>query len=103
MKLFYHPPAPLSMRPNNSTQLVEKRVFKPSREFSKKARIQYMAQYPAMYDESIKKPDKFWAREAGELTWNKKWTKVLDWKLPYAKWFVGGKLNVSENCLDRHL
>ncbi len=91
------------MSENNSTQLIEKRVFKPSKDFSKKARIQNMAQYRAMYDESIKKPDKFWAREAGELTWNKKWTQVLDWKLPYAKWFVGGKLNVSENCLDRHL
>ncbi|MGB8166186.1 MAG: acetate--CoA ligase [Chthoniobacteraceae bacterium] len=91
------------MSQNNSTQLVEKRVFKPSRDFSKKARIKDMAQYRAMYDESIKKPDKFWAREAAELLWNKKWTQVLDWKLPYAKWFVGGKLNVSENCLDRHL
>ncbi len=91
------------MSQNNSTQLIEKRVFKPSKDFSKKARVQNMAQYRAMYDESIKKPDKFWAREAGELTWNKKWTKVLDWKLPDAKWFVGGKLNVSENCLDRHL
>ena len=91
------------MSQNNSTQLIEKRVFKPSQDFSKKARVQNMAQYRAMYDESIKKPDKFWAREAGELTWNKKWTKVLDWKLPDAKWFVGGKLNVSENCLDRHL
>ena len=50
-----------------------------------------------------RKPEKFWAREAAELLWNKKWTKVLDWKVPFAKWFVGGKLNVSENCLDRHL
>lgn len=91
------------MSKNDSTQLIEKRVFKPNRDFSKKARVKDMAQYRAMYDESIKKPDKFWAREAAELTWNKKWTKVLDWKLPYAKWFVGGKLNVSENCLDRHL
>ena len=56
-----------------------------------------------MWEESIKKPDKFWAREAAELHWNQKWTKVLEWKEPYAKWFVGGKLNVSENCLDRHL
>src|SRR5207344_3095270 len=41
--------------------------------------------------------------EAAELAWNKKWTKVLAWKEPYAQWFVGGKLNVSENCLDRHV
>jgi acetyl-CoA synthetase len=82
---------------------VENRVFKPSKEFSKKARIQSLAQYRRMWEESIKYPEKFWAREAGELLWNKKWGKVLEWKEPFAKWFVGGKLNVSENCLDRHL
>src|SRR3984957_12311721 len=87
----------------NESQLQENRVFKPSREFSKKARIQSLAQYRAMWEESIKRPDKFWPREASELLWNKKWTKVLDWKEPYAKWFTGGKLNVSENCLERHL
>jgi len=91
------------MSPNTANQLVEKRVFKPNKDFSKKARVQSLAQYKAMWEESVKKPDKFWAREASELLWNKKWSKVLDWKLPYAKWFVGGKLNVSENCLDRHL
>jgi acetyl-CoA synthetase len=91
------------MNQNNANQLVEKRVFKPSRDFSRKARIQSLAQYRTMWEESVKKPDKFWAREAAELKWNQKWTKVLDWKLPYAKWFVGGKLNASENCLDRHL
>ena len=83
--------------------LVENRVFKPSAEFSKKARISSMAQYKKMHAESIKSPDKFFAREAKELLWNKPWKKVLDWKCPYAKWFVGGKLNVSENCLDRHI
>ena len=91
------------MSNNIESHLIENRVFKPSREFSKKARIQSMAQYRAMWEESIKKPEKFWAREASELQWNAKWTKVLEWKEPYAKWFVGGKLNVSENCLDRHL
>src|ERR1700743_800279 len=91
------------MSNNIEYHLQEKRVFKPSKEFSKKARIQSMAQYRAMWEESIKKPDKFWAREASELHWSAKWTKVLDWKEPFAKWFVGGKLNVSENCLDRHL
>ncbi|HWB58413.1 MAG TPA: acetate--CoA ligase [Chthoniobacteraceae bacterium] len=82
---------------------VENRVFKPSKEFSKKARIQSLAQYRKMWEESVKRPEKFWAREAGDLLWNKKWTKVLEWKEPFAKWFVGGRLNVSENCLDRHL
>ena len=91
------------MSKNIESHLVENRLFKPSKEFSKKARIQSMAQYRAMWEESVKKPEKFWAREAAELTWNKKWTKVLDWKVPFAKWFTGGKLNVAENCLDRHL
>ncbi len=91
------------MSENTKSQLVENRVFKPAADFSKKARVKSMAQYRAMWEESVKKPEKFWAREAAELLWNKKWTKVLDWKMPFAKWFVGGKLNVSENCLDRHL
>ena len=91
------------MSKNIESHLVENRLFKPSKEFSKKARIQSMAQYRAMWEESVKKPEKFWAREAAELTWNKKWTKVLDWKVPFAKWFVGGKINVAENCLDRHI
>ncbi|MDR3403371.1 MAG: acetate--CoA ligase [Chthoniobacter sp.] len=88
---------------NPESHLIENRVFKPAKEFVKKARIQSLAQYKKMWDESIKKPDKFWAREAADLKWNKKWLKVLDWQEPFAKWFVGGKLNVSENCLDRHL
>ncbi len=91
------------MSNNIESHLVENRLFKPSKEFAKKARIQSMAQYRAMWEESVKRPEKFWAREAADLTWNKKWTKVLDWKLPFAKWFLGGKLNVAENCLDRHL
>jgi len=56
-----------------------------------------------MYRESIKSPAKFWAREANELVWQKRWKSVLKWKAPFAQWFIGGKLNLSENCLDRHL
>jgi len=91
---------------NNNTiesHLVENRVFEPANEFSKKARIQSMAQYREMWEESVKNPDAFWAREASELLWQEKWSKVLDWQEPFAKWFIGGKLNVSENCLDRFL
>jgi acetyl-CoA synthetase len=91
------------MSQNIESHLVENRVFKPSKDFAKKARISSLPQYRKLWEESVKKPEKFWAREASELLWQKKWTKVLDWKLPFAKWFVGGKLNVSENCLDRHL
>src|SRR5713101_625833 len=85
------------------SHLIEKRVFKPSKNFAKKARIKSLDQYRRMYRESISRPDKFWGREAKELVWRKRWRKVLQWKVPFAKWFVGGKLNLSENCLDRHL
>src|SRR5438477_7276710 len=88
---------------NIESHLVEKRIFKPSKEFAKSARINSLAQYQRLYRESIKQPDKFWSREARELTWRSPWKKTLQWKAPFAKWFVGGKLNISENCLDRHL
>ena len=91
------------MSDNIESHLSENRIFKPSREFSKNARIKSMAHYKRMHKESIEKPGVFWGREAKELTWQKKWTKALDWKAPDAKWFVGGKLNVCENCVDRHL
>ena len=85
------------------SHLVEKRVFKPSKEFVKGARIRSLAEYKKIYAESIKSPEKFWAKQAADLLWRKKWTKVLEWRPPFAKWFVGAKLNVAENCLDRHL
>src|SRR5919109_1526651 len=91
------------MHENIESHLIEKRVFKPSREFAKNARIKSLAQYRKMYRESIRSPARFWAREARDLIWYKSWKKVLDWKAPVAKWFVGGQLNLSENCLDRHL
>ncbi|MDD5200185.1 MAG: acetyl-coenzyme A synthetase N-terminal domain-containing protein, partial [Terrimicrobiaceae bacterium] len=81
------------------SHLVENRVFKPSREFSKAARIGSLAEYRRLYDASIAKPEKFWAAQAGELAWQQKWSRVLDWDCPFAKWFVGGRLNASENCL----
>ncbi|HEX4664999.1 MAG TPA: acetate--CoA ligase [Chthoniobacterales bacterium] len=91
------------MEKNIESHLKETRVFKPASAFAKKARIRSLAQYHRLYRESIRSPEKFWAREARELSWQKPWKKVLEWKAPFAKWFVGGKLNVSENCLDRHL
>ncbi len=94
-------PAPSA---NITSMMHEKRVFPPKAEFSKNAWIKSMAQYKKLYRESIDKPETFWARLAKEeLVWFKPWKKVLQWKLPSAKWFVGGKLNVSSNCLDRHL
>ncbi len=91
------------MSKNIESHLTEKRVFKPSKDFAKKARVGSMAEYKRMWKESVEKPEKFFAREAAELHWQKKWTKVLEWKCPDAKWFIGGKLNVAENCLDQHL
>jgi len=90
---------------SNKSQSVasEELEFKPAQKFSKKARISSLAQYKRLHRESIEKPATFWAREAKELLWQKKWSKVLDWKAPNAKWFVGGKINVCENCVDRHL
>jgi acetyl-CoA synthetase len=84
--------------------LHEIRVFKPRKEFAKTARIKSLAQYRKLYNESIKSPEKFWANQAkNELIWFKPWKKVLLWKEPFAKWFVGGRLNVSYNCLDKWL
>src|SRR5438045_8109025 len=91
------------MQNNIESHLVEKRVFKPSKDFAKKARIKSLDQYRRMYRESIKQPAKFWAREASELVWHAPWKKVLNWNAQFADWIVDGKRNISENCLDRHL
>jgi acetyl-CoA synthetase len=82
----------------------EKRVFKPAKTFSERARVRSLAQYQKLYNESVRSPEKFWDKQAkNELLWFKPWKKVLDWKEPFAKWFVGGQLNVSHNCLDKWL
>jgi acetyl-CoA synthetase len=83
--------------------LDESRSFEPSAEFSQKAQIKSLAEYEVLYKESVEQPEKFWGRAAEELHWFKKWDKVLEWKAPWAKWFLGGQLNLSYNCLDRHV
>ena len=84
--------------------LKEKRHFKPSQEFSQNAHIGSMAHYQKLYAEAERYPEKFWNRMAREhLHWFKPPRKTLVWKPPFAEWFVGGKINVSYNCLDRHL
>jgi acetyl-CoA synthetase len=86
------------------SHLNENRVFKPDKNFSRKAHISSFEEYRELYRKSMRNPEKFWAEQAAEtLEWRKKWKKVLEWREPFAKWFVGGKLNVSENCIDRHL
>ena len=82
----------------------ESRVFKPSAEFKGQANLGGFATYRRLYAESVNAPEKFWGRQAREnLQWRKPFKKVLEWKLPHCKWFSGGYLNLSENCLDRHL
>ena len=84
--------------------LQEHRIFAPPKEFSKAAHIKSLAEYQKLYKQSVQAPEKFWATQAkNELVWFKSWKQVLQWKEPFAKWFVGGQLNVSYNCLDRHL
>ncbi|MEM7065036.1 MAG: acetate--CoA ligase [Cyanobacteria bacterium P01_B01_bin.77] len=84
--------------------LQEQRLFEPPAEFAKAATISGADQYQALYDKAASDPAAFWAELAEqELHWFKPWDTVLDWQPPFAKWFVGGKINISYNCLDRHL
>ncbi len=84
--------------------LQEKRVFNPPAEFAANASIKNMAEYKKLYALAEQDPCEFWAKLAEkELHWFKKWSKTLDWQPPFAKWFVDGKINISYNCLDRHL
>jgi len=76
----------------------EDRHFPPSPEFVAQANAK-----PELFDAAKKDRLKFWADQADALHWDKKWDQVLDWQSPFAKWFVGGKLNASYNCLDRHV
>jgi len=79
--------------------LKEKRRFRPPKAFAARANVRD----PGIYRKADRNFEKFWEGFARELSWFRPWKKVLDWKPPKAKWFVGGKLNISVNCLDRHL
>jgi len=80
------------------------KTFLPPKEFSKQAHIKSLKEYEKLYKESIKNPESFWAKQAENITWFKKWKKVFKYtKKPFCQWFIKGKLNVSYNCLDRHL
>ena len=83
--------------------LQETRVFPPSEEFSALAHIKSMEEYHDLYREAQEDPEKFWGEIASKLHWFKKWDKVLDWNCPDVKWFSGGQINISYNCLDRHI
>ncbi|MGD1047814.1 MAG: acetate--CoA ligase [Candidatus Krumholzibacteriaceae bacterium] len=87
-----------------TSMLDERRVFNPPKGFSEKAHVKSMEEYKKLYGKSDKDLEGFWAEQANIIHWFKKWDKVLDQsKAPFVKWFVGGKTNISYNCLDRHL
>ncbi len=83
--------------------LREQRIFPPPAEFAAQAHVKSFAEYERLYAQAAADPPAFWAQQANELHWFKQWDTVLEWKLPHAKWFVGGTTNVAYNCLDRHL
>jgi acetyl-CoA synthetase len=84
------------------SHLVENRVFNPPEAFARGARVTSLEDYQTRYEASIKDPAAFWANEAAELDWQTPWSETLRWEAPFAQWFVGGKMNLSENCVDRH-
>ncbi len=98
------PPGPATALPapamaDLEALLTETRSFPPPDAFRARA----VAADPSLYDDAARDPEAFWARMASELSWTRPWDRVLDWKPPHAEWFVGGQLNASANCLDRHV
>src|SRR5687768_7458623 len=84
--------------------LQEDRLFPPNAEFKGRAHLREMVDYERMYQHSIEDPEGFWGERARELIpWMRPFTKVLEWKEPFAKWFYDGATNASVVCLDRHL
>jgi acetyl-CoA synthetase len=88
---------------NITSVLKEKRMFAPPPQFAPQAHIKSLAEYEKIWKRAAADPYGFWAEQAESLAWFKKWDKVLEWNEPFAKWFVGGKINASFNCVDRHL
>src|SRR5438309_5735075 len=79
-------------------------VFPPPPEFVAQANVKWMDSYRELYQRASERPEEFWGELAeNELFWFQKWSHVFEWNPPFAKWFAGGKTNVSYNCIDRHL
>jgi acetyl-CoA synthetase len=76
----------------------EDRTFAPSKNFAESANIK-----SDVYNQAEKDRLAFWAKQAERLTWDKEWDQIIDWQIPFAKWFIGGKINATYNCLDRHI
>lgn len=91
-------------QPTIESILNERRLFEPPAELSAEAQVASLEQYRELQARAAADPEGFWADLAErELDWFEPWTQVLDWQPPFAQWFVGGKLNITHNCLDRHL
>jgi acetyl-CoA synthetase len=88
---------------NIESTLTESRSFLPPEEFARNAIVSSAADYEKLRARASADPDGFWSDIARELHWFKPWDKVLEWDVPWAKWFLGGKINLSYNCLDRHV
>jgi acetyl-CoA synthetase len=81
----------------------EERLFPPPPSFAERAHLKSIADLEQLREEARVDPEGFWGRMSEELRWFKKWDKVLKWQPPHAQWFPGGRINISDNCLDRHL
>jgi acetyl-CoA synthetase len=81
------------------------RTYAPPRDFAARAHVKSLAEYRRLHEESVKDPERFWAGVAQRLQWDKPFGRVLDWdfRTAHIRWFEGGRLNVSQNCLDRHV
>lgn len=83
--------------------LQEHRLFEPPADFAKQAHIKSLEEYERLYEAAERDPERFWGEIAQQLHWFRRWDKVLEWDPPWAKWFIGGQINISYNCLDRHV
>src|SRR5215470_7716847 len=84
--------------------MTEDKIYPPPAEFVKHANVSGMEAYRSLYQRAEEQPEQFWGELAErELFWFQKWSHVFEWNPPFARWFVGGKTNVSYNCIDRHL
>jgi acetyl-CoA synthetase len=83
--------------------VLDEKPIPPPEEFSKKAHVKSMEEYRELYADAKADPEAYWAEQGKLIEWAEAPKKTLEWNPPHAKWFVGGKLNVSYNCLDRHL
>ena len=93
----------MSASRNIESVLTETRSFPPSATFSAQANINGQEHYEHLWHTAKDDPATFWGEMAENLTWFKRWDTVMDGDMPNTKWFTGGKINVSYNCIDRHL